>query len=175
MAKRILNVAVAEAFDAVGGGENIAVADGILEIYADLSASSVSLLGDPVRAQDVLEFNETSHAAGTAQVSAIIFAGTVVADTAYRIVLKYNGLEDFDQNFRINNAMFNDFLAYAEEMGVAKDAEGIRLSGDRIKTLMKAFIARNLYDDDGFYPIYHRIDETFLRAMEYLTVSPKPQ
>lgn len=94
MAKRILNVAVAEAFDAVGAGENIAVADGILEIYADLSASSVSLLGDPVRAQDVLEFNETAHAAGTAQVSAIIFAGTVVADTAYRIVLKYNGLED---------------------------------------------------------------------------------
>jgi hypothetical protein len=49
MAKRILNVAVAEAFDNGGGLENIGVEDGILEIYADKSASSISLLGDPVR------------------------------------------------------------------------------------------------------------------------------
>ncbi len=53
-------------------------------------------------------------------------------------------------------------------MGIARDAEGIRQSEGRIKTLMKAFIARNLYDDAGFYPLYHRIDETFQRAMEYL-------
>jgi len=89
-------------------------------------------------------------------------------DTHRETLNKYNGFEDFDQNFHIGNAIFCEFLAYAEEMGVAKDAEGIKVSKDRIKTLMKAFIARNLYDDDGFYPIYHRIDETFQRAMEYL-------
>ena len=64
--------------------------------------------------------------------------------------------------------VFNDFIAYAEGKGVSKDKQGIRESELRIKILMKAFIGRNLYDDDGFYPVYHRIDETFLRAVEYL-------
>jgi len=81
---------------------------------------------------------------------------------------KYSTFAEFDKGFIVSNTMFNDFLAYAEEMGVVKDPEGIKQSEYRIKTLMKAFIGRNLYDDDGFYPVYHRIDETFLRAMEYL-------
>jgi carboxyl-terminal processing protease len=89
-------------------------------------------------------------------------------DTHRETLNKYNGFEDYDQNFYINNSIFSDFLAYAEEMGVAKDPAGLKVSKDRIKILMKAFIARNLFDDDGFYPIYHRIDETFLRAVQYL-------
>ena len=96
-------------------------------------------------------------------------------DTHREALNKYEDFKDFDNNFRIGNTMFNDFLAYTEEMGVARDAEGIKQSEKRIKTLMKAFIGRNLFDDDGFYPIYHRIDETFLRALEHLEESSKPQ
>jgi carboxyl-terminal processing protease len=96
-------------------------------------------------------------------------------DTHRESLNSYTTVEDYDNNFHIGNTMFNDFLSYAEEMGVERDADGIRRSEQRIKTLMKAFIGRNLFDDNGFYPIYHRIDETFLRAIEYLTVSSKPQ
>jgi carboxyl-terminal processing protease len=84
----------------------------------------------------------------------------------------YTDFDDFYQNFKIDRRMFNDFIAYAEEKGIDRDEQGIRASEDRIKTLMKAFIARNLYDDDGFYPIYHKIDETFLRAVEFLREKP---
>ncbi|MCK5765593.1 MAG: PDZ domain-containing protein, partial [Bacteroidales bacterium] len=81
---------------------------------------------------------------------------------------KYESFEDFDNNFKISKSVFNEFIAYAGKMGIAKDPKGIRQSEARTKILMKAFIARNLYDDDGFYPVYHHIDETFLRAVEYL-------
>jgi carboxyl-terminal processing protease len=81
---------------------------------------------------------------------------------------KYASFEEFDQDFRISNSLFNEFIDYAESMGVSGDADEVRASSSRTKTLMKAFIGRNLYDDDGFYPVYHQIDETFLRAMEYL-------
>jgi carboxyl-terminal processing protease len=81
---------------------------------------------------------------------------------------EYGSFKEFDANFEISDSMFNEFVAYAENMGISKDADGIRESKSRTKTLMKAFIGRNLYDDDGFYPVYHQIDETFLRAMEYL-------
>ncbi len=89
-------------------------------------------------------------------------------DTHRDELARYATFNDFDDGFNISNAMFNNFLDYTEDMGVEKDPEGIRKSKSRIKILMKAFIARNLYDDDGFYPIYHRIDETFLRAIDYL-------
>ncbi len=89
-------------------------------------------------------------------------------DTHRDELARYATFNDFDDGFNISNAMFNNFLNYTEDMGVEKDPEGIRKSKSRIKILMKAFIARNLYDDDGFYPVYHRIDETFLRAIDYL-------
>lgn len=81
---------------------------------------------------------------------------------------KYNGFADFNRHFKISQKILSEFVAYAEEKGVDKDPEGTKESSDRIKTLMKAFIARNLYDDDGFYPVYHQIDEAFLKALEYL-------
>ncbi len=89
-------------------------------------------------------------------------------DTHRQQLANYTDFADFNKNFEINNALFDEFLDYAEEMGIARDQEGIRESKFRIKILMKAFISRNLYDDDGFYPLYHQIDETFLRAIEYL-------
>jgi carboxyl-terminal processing protease len=81
---------------------------------------------------------------------------------------EYVSFAYFNKNFKITRPVFNDFIAYAEGKGVSKDKQGIRESESRIKILMKALIGRNLYDDDGFYPVYHRIDETFLRAVEYL-------
>ena len=89
-------------------------------------------------------------------------------DTHRQKLGEYSGFNDFDSSFEISKSMFNEFIAYAEDKGIEKDKAGIRDSETRIKILMKAFIARNLFDDDGFYPVYHRIDETFLRAMEYL-------
>jgi carboxyl-terminal processing protease len=80
----------------------------------------------------------------------------------------YSSFSEFDKQFNISNSLFSEFVVYAKDMGVESDAAGVSNSKDRIKILMKAFIGRNLFDDDGFYPIYHQIDETFLRAMQYL-------
>lgn len=85
---------------------------------------------------------------------------------------EYSDFADYDAEFNIKQGLFNEFIAFAEEKGISRDPKGIRDSEVRIKTLMKAFIGRNLFDDDGFYPIYHRIDETFLMAIEYLEGDP---
>lgn len=95
-------------------------------------------------------------------------------DSHRQTLSDYTEFEDFDRYFSINKGMFLDFVEYAEEKGVARDKKGIRESEQRIKTLMKAFIGRNLFDDDGFYPIYHDIDETFQAAMDYLVSGRHP-
>jgi carboxyl-terminal processing protease len=93
-------------------------------------------------------------------------------DTHRQELSKYITFSDFEKEFNISARLFNNFIDYAVEKGVEKDADGIRESEERIKTLMKAFIGRNLFDDDGFYPIYHRIDETFQEAINFLTSNP---
>lgn len=81
---------------------------------------------------------------------------------------KFDGPHQFDKNFSITNRMFNDFLKYAEDNGVPKDEEGIKVSEERIRNLIKALIARNIFDDKGFYPIYLRTDSTFVKGVELL-------
>lgn len=70
------------------------------------------------------------------------------------------------ENYLDKNKALNDFIAYAEEKGVKKDAEGLNTSRQVINTQMKAYIARNIIGEEGFYPIIKQIDKTLLRAIE---------
>ncbi len=59
-----------------------------------------------------------------------------------------------------------DFIKYASDKGVAKDGKGLKVSGTIINTQLKAYIARNIIGEEGFYPIIKNIDKTLLRAIE---------
>jgi carboxyl-terminal processing protease len=82
--------------------------------------------------------------------------------------LKYTDAEDFVKNFSLSETEFNEFVLYAEKMGVEKDDAGIELSKTNIKTYLKAYIGRNIFDDAAFYPVLHLTDKTVLKAVEVL-------
>jgi carboxyl-terminal processing protease len=65
-------------------------------------------------------------------------------------------------------ALLDQFTAFASKNGVKKDAEGLKLSGKIIHTQLKAYIARNILDTKGFYPIWKELDVTLKYAIEYL-------
>ncbi|MCT4613393.1 MAG: S41 family peptidase [Marinifilaceae bacterium] len=56
------------------------------------------------------------------------------------------------------------FVNYAKNKGVKRDNKGLSLSGETIRVQLEAYIARNLIDDIGFYPIIHKIDITLKKA-----------
>ena len=58
------------------------------------------------------------------------------------------------------------FVAYAEKQGIKRDAKGISLSRKLIETQLMALIARNVIDNDGFYPIIQDIDKTLLESID---------
>ncbi|MFW6257382.1 MAG: S41 family peptidase [Prolixibacteraceae bacterium] len=58
------------------------------------------------------------------------------------------------------------FLDYAAEKGIQKDEKGLEKSGRVINTQLKAYIARNIIGEEGFYPIIQSIDQTLRRAIE---------
>ena len=78
---------------------------------------------------------------------------------------KFEDFETFNRKFKMDDATYNELVAYAEEKGITQSDEKIMLSKDKVATLFKAFVGRNILEEEGFYPIYHKIDTTFNRAV----------
>ena len=52
--------------------------------------------------------------------------------------------------------------------GIKMETEGLKTSGEIIHTQIKAYIARNILDNKGFYPIWENIDTTLKYAIDFL-------
>lgn len=74
----------------------------------------------------------------------------------------------FDDNFKISESIFEDFVDYASNNGVARNKSGIENSKTNIKRRLKSYIARNIWNNDGFYPIWNQGDQVISRALEVL-------
>ena len=70
----------------------------------------------------------------------------------------------------MTNIEFNELVAFAKEKGIEATEGEVAISRDKTKTLFKAFVGRNILDEEGFYPIYHKIDTTFKRAVYELSL-----
>lgn len=89
----------------------------------------------------------------------------IYADEHREELSKLENAEAFDVYLDKQDAL-SDFIRYAEEKGVKRDQEGLTASGLHINTQLKAYIARNIMGEEGFYPIIQKIDKTLLKAIE---------
>ncbi len=86
-------------------------------------------------------------------------------DQNREILSKFKKAEEIENHLdKIN--ILNEFVQYAAAKGVPKDENGLKESGLIIKTQLKAYIARNIMGEEGFYPIIRQIDKTLLKAIE---------
>ena len=87
------------------------------------------------------------------------------ADNHREVLSQLESAEEFDVYLDEQNVL-DEFVAYAQEKGIKRDADGLRRSGEIINTQVKAYIARNIIGEEGFYPIIRKIDNTLLNAIE---------
>ena len=80
----------------------------------------------------------------------------------------YKTVEAFDRSFKVTDAMFDALVRLADEKGIVGTEEQRQVARRETDILLKAYIARNLFDDEGFYPIYAPMDEILQRALEEL-------
>ncbi len=59
-----------------------------------------------------------------------------------------------------NKPLIKELTKYCQEAGVKPDPKGLNSSLEIIETQTKAYIARDLIDDAGFYPIIRKLDNT---------------
>ena len=87
------------------------------------------------------------------------------ADQHRNQLKKFKDIKEFEK-YLDEKSILNDFISFAASKGVPKDNEGLRISGKIIDVQLKAYIARNIIGEDGFYPIVMQIDNTLLKALE---------
>ena len=81
---------------------------------------------------------------------------------------RYKTVEAFDKGFAVTDAMFDALMKQAGEKGIKGTEEQRQVARREADILLKAYIARDLFDDEGFYPIYAPMDEVLQRAIKEL-------
>jgi carboxyl-terminal processing protease len=64
--------------------------------------------------------------------------------------------------------LFEQFIEFSAKNGVKRDNEGLKISGSIIYTQLKAYIARNMLDNNGFYQIWRELDTSLKSAIDFL-------
>jgi carboxyl-terminal processing protease len=80
---------------------------------------------------------------------------------------KYQDLKSLDQ-WLSGQDLMNKFIRYAKDNGIEPDREQIKISENIIYIQLKAYIARNMIDNKGFYPLWEQIDKTLQDALSYV-------
>jgi carboxyl-terminal processing protease len=80
---------------------------------------------------------------------------------------QYPTLEVFVQRFKVDETLWNDFLAYAESKGV-KSEESYKNSMKSMETQLKAMIAQYLFDSKAYYRIINELKPIYNEAVEIM-------
>ncbi|MEA3443773.1 MAG: S41 family peptidase [Bacteroidota bacterium] len=87
------------------------------------------------------------------------------ADENRETFSNFNNYIELHEHLKKQN-LLNKFIKYAENKGIKPNHADIRYSKELLATLLYAQVVRNIFDDEGFYPIIHEIDATLLKAIE---------
>ena len=79
-----------------------------------------------------------------------------------------SGPEEYQERYKIDETMLQALIAFAEKKGLENDPEGLATSKAIIETRLKAYIARNIWNNKGYYPIILESDPVLSKAMEVL-------
>lgn len=96
----------------------------------------------------------------------------------YRFAFNYSdqnrsALTAFDNTAGLNQYLnkqnlMNQFVDFAGSQGVEQNNKQIEKSRNLIHTQLKAYVARNILDNEGFYPIISEVDETLQKSISLL-------
>jgi carboxyl-terminal processing protease len=80
--------------------------------------------------------------------------------------LQKQGLQNFRKSFVVDEKMLNDIRALATRNGVTFNEAEYRRSLPLIQNNVKAFIAKGVWKNEGFWTVYNESDEIFVKALE---------
>jgi len=89
------------------------------------------------------------------------------SDTNREVLSAFSSPEQID-DYLDNRELLREFLDYASENRIKLKPDEVKESEEIILTQLKAYISRNLLDNEGFYPIIEKIDQTLQEALKII-------
>ena len=80
-------------------------------------------------------------------------------------LMRYGDEKSFDKNFHFTDRMWNDILKEAKDKKVTGTDQQKAVAKPMTAQLVKAYIARNIFGDEAFYPLYEPLDEVLKEAL----------
>jgi carboxyl-terminal processing protease len=87
------------------------------------------------------------------------------ADRNREVLNRFSSVEELKE-YLDRNPILQELIQYAEKKGIPEDPRDVKESEQILETQAKAYIARNIMGNEGFYPIIQQIDHTLLKAIE---------
>lgn len=87
--------------------------------------------------------------------------------------LEKMGYKEYYAHFKVTDAMLKDLVKLGAREGVEFDEQGFNRSKELLRTHVKAVIARNIWKNNGYYPIYNQTNRTFQQAMQHFDEAAK--
>mmetsp|Transcript_4357 Transcript_4357/g.9842 ORF Transcript_4357/g.9842 Transcript_4357/m.9842 type:complete len:527 (+) Transcript_4357:687-2267(+) len=84
----------------------------------------------------------------------------------YRETLNAMEYEKYCSQFEVSELVLKKFIAQARTLGVPHDDKIFYLAQPKIKLLLKAYMARSIWGEKGFYPLYHQTDTEFQKSLQ---------
>jgi len=94
------------------------------------------------------------------------------ADNHRDEIKKYADAASYVANFRVSNSVIQAFIAFGRENGVEYNNEEFRTSRSLFENQIKAYIGRNIFGNEAFYPVINQNETIILKALEALSGAP---
>ena len=91
------------------------------------------------------------------------------ADSKRTELSQFHNTNEFEKYFK-NTNILNLFVAFTEKKGLKPSSADLKTSSEILNNQLKAYIARNIIGEEGFYAIIKNIDKPLLEAIQQIKV-----
>jgi len=87
--------------------------------------------------------------------------------------LEKKGYEDYLKNFKVTDKMISELIKVGERNKVKPNQKELKEKKELFQVHIKAQIARKLWGNDGFYPVFNETNEVFKQAVKLFDRIPE--
>lgn len=79
----------------------------------------------------------------------------------------YDSAITFRDDYQISDKLFESYLDFLKSKSIDIDYPSLNKNRSLIRTRIKAYLARQKWNSEGFYPVLHQIDDVVSRAVDF--------
>ena len=85
-----------------------------------------------------------------------------------KIISKYKNFENFKENFIMDDNQYNALYDFALKEGVKVEENEINISKEKILSLFKAYVVRDIWDSSNFFEVLNEDSNAFRKALSVI-------